>query len=142
MDATGLLSRLEPRAIGKGVAIFLLVAVLIPVVVTVAVSFGPREWLTQYLLPARRFQPVLFISAGALAALVIPRSALLNSLAAALLGSFIFLGLALAVRASPHLEATGLAFEYLVVPIAWCFVGAACVVLGKRALKCALTARW
>jgi hypothetical protein len=135
MDAAGPLNRLQPWAVGKGLAIFLLLAVLTPVVVTVAVSIGPREWIAEYLEPARRFQPVLYVLAGALAALVISQSPVLNVLAAALLGGFIWLGLALAVGASPHLEPSGFVFYYLVVPVAWCFVGAACVALVKRSLN-------
>jgi ABC-type glycerol-3-phosphate transport system permease component len=132
MVATALLSRLESRAVAKGLAIFLIVTVFVPIIVTVAASLGPREWLAEYVYPARRFEPVLFISAGALAALVISRSPILNSLVAAVIGAVISLTLAVMLRASPHLDAAGFALEYLVVPIAWCLVGVICVALARR----------
>jgi hypothetical protein len=135
MDAAGLLNRLETRAIGKALGIFLILTLLVPIVLAVAVSFGPPEWMAQYLYPAFRFQPALYVLAGALASLVISRFPILNTLTAALLGSFVLLGFALAFGASARLEPSGFAFYYLVVPVAWCFVGAAGMALLKRGVN-------
>jgi hypothetical protein len=131
MDTPALMNCLESRAIWKGLAIFLVLTLLVPFLVAVGVSFGPREWLPQY-VHASRFEPVLFIIAGVLAASVTSRAPILNSLVAAAIGAVISLALTVAVRASPHLDLVGIILAYVVIPIGLCFIGASFVALAKR----------
>src|SRR6185295_2863403 len=116
----------------KGVGIFLLLTVLVPLVATVVASFGPREWITDYVHPARRFQPLLYVLAGALAALPISQTPFLSSVSAAAIGSVATLALAVGLGAAPHLDPTYFAVEYLLLPVAYAALGASCTALAKR----------
>lgn len=128
---------IERRPMAVGLVAFLLLAFVLPLTTTVVASLGPNEWVTQYLVPARQFQPVLFVLVGAITGWQSLRSPISNALAVGFIGGLGLLLIAASIGASPHLGIGAYIFQYVAVTIAWCFIGGLSVSLlhsNRRAL--------
>lgn len=114
---------IERRPIAVGLVAFLLLAFVLPLTITILASIGPKEWVTQHLVPARQFQPVLFVLVGAITGWQSLHSPILNVLAVGFIGGLGLLLVAASIGASPHLGIGAYTFQYVAVTIAWCFIG-------------------
>ena len=122
----------EKRAVFVGLLAFLVLAFALPLIATVVASLGPAEWLTQYLAPAKRYQPVLFVLVGAIVAWRSTRASITNTIVVGFVGGLALLAVATRLGASPHLGIAALFFQYIVVTVAWCLLGGLGVSLLRR----------
>jgi hypothetical protein len=113
----------EKRAVLLGLLAFLVIAFALPLIATVVASLGPAEWLTQYLAPAKRYQPVLFVLVGAIVAWKSTRAPITNTIVVGLVGGLGLLAVVAHNGASPHLGVAALFFQYIVVTVAGCLLG-------------------
>jgi hypothetical protein len=128
---------IERRPMVVGLVAFLLLAFVLPLTTTILASLGPKECVTQYLAPARQFQPVLLVLVGAITGWQSLRSPISNALAVGFIGGLGLLLVAASIGASPHLGISAYIFQYVAATIAWCFIGGLSVSLlhsNRRAL--------
>ena len=114
----------EKSAVLAGLASYLLLVVAFPVLLALAVSFGPVEWPAVFLGPFKRYEFVLLVVVGGVTALRSHNAPLRNTLFVGLIGGLGMFVLAFAVEASPQLGFVSAVFEYVVLSVAWCSAGA------------------
>ncbi len=102
----------------------LLLVVAFPVLLTLAVSFGPVEWPAAFLGPFKRYEFILLVLVGGVTALRSHNAPLRNTLFVGLIGGLGMFILAFAVEASPQRGFASAVFEYVVLSVAWCSAGA------------------
>jgi hypothetical protein len=122
----------ERRAVFVGLLAFLVLAIALPFVVTVVASLGPIEWATQYLAPAKRYQPVFFVLVGSIVARQSTRAPIVNTIVVGLFGGLGLLAFAASVGASPHSGVIAHFFWYVIATAGWCLLGGVSVSLLRR----------
>ena len=125
----------EKRAVAIGLLAFLLLSVVLPIVATGIASFGPSGAVAEYIAPAKQFQPVLFIFAGAIAAWFSANSAIVSSALVSLIGGVCLLLLAVVLGASPHLSVAAHLVQYIFISVGFCSLGGLGVSLFRRYRK-------
>lgn len=125
-------SQLERRAFFAGLLAFFLLVLVLPIIATFLVSLGPRQWLTQYLAPAKQYQFVFLILVGGMVAWLSKRAPIANTIAVAVVGGVCLLLVAMYMQASPHLSLTLNFFWYVMGTVGWCLLGGLGVSLLQR----------
>ncbi|MDZ4151633.1 hypothetical protein [Methylicorpusculum sp.] len=125
----------EKRAVVIGLLAFLLLAVALPIAATTITSFGPSEWVAEYVAPSKQFQLVLFVFVGAIAAWCSTSAAIVNSTVVGLIGGVCLLLLAATLGASPQLSVAAHLFQYVFVTVVFCSLGGLCASLLRRYRK-------
>lgn len=132
MATTNTFVSCEKRVVLLGLLLFLVLAFALPLIVTVVASLGPKEWVTQYLAPAKQYQSVLFVLVGAIVGWQSTRAPIANTIVVGLVGGLGLLTFAAYFGASPHLGVAAHFFWYVIVTVGWCLLGGLGVSLLRR----------
>lgn len=135
MTLAHLMFAYEKRAVAIGLVAFLVLAVALPIAATLIASFGPSLTVAEYIAPAKQFQPILFIFAGAVAAWFSANSGIVSATVVGLIGGVCLLLFAAALGASPHLSVAAHLFQYIFITAGFCSLGGIGVSLFRRYRK-------
>lgn len=123
---------IERSAVIAGLASFLAFVIALPFAVVLAASFGPSEWVAEYLAPIKPYESLLFIPVGVITAWRSRNAPMTNTIFVGLVGGVSMLAFALAIQASPHLGFASALFNYVFLGVGSCGLGAALVLPLRR----------
>jgi hypothetical protein len=118
---------IERSAVVAGLVSFLVFVIAVPLAIVLAASFGPSQWVADYLAPVKPYESLLFIPVGAVTAWRSQSAPMTNTIFVGLVGGVSVLLLALAIQASPHLGFASALFNYVLLSVGSSGLGAALI---------------